>query len=169
MNKFTVVILAASAVLIAAPAMAQEEGSAWGVACSTEGEARLCSVRQELFVTESDAADAPLQRLLTVAIQPDRSGADSLLLILPHGVLFPAGVFAGVDQATPGALQMLTSEPTGALASAPLTMEMLAAMRSGNDLQVTFSTVDGQTLTVPVTLEDFGPAFDRMKQGVADE
>ncbi len=155
--------LALAGVFMTAPgAIAQDIGvDGWTVSCAGEDAARACAAQQTVYVLENGVT----QRLLTILIQPDGEGGEGLLLALPHDVLFTAGIQVSVDAGTATLVPVQTSDPAGAYAITPLRDPLLSAMRGGIELEITFTTVERHTLTVPVSLEGFTAAFDNRRLG----
>jgi invasion protein IalB len=133
------------------------------VDCFGEAEARQCAALQEIGVE----TDGQLQRLLTVMVQSDGADGESLILALPHGLLFPAGVQVSVDGGAATPVTVQTSDVSGAYGGATLTPELAASMRAGTQMQVSFASVDQERMAVPVTLTGFSAAYDMRQQGVA--
>lgn len=190
MKPMTLIRAAAClAVLSAAPALAQESGAtpapvisgvpipapvpdaavpagpvvSWPVVCGTAGDAATCVAMQALGVAETD------QRLLTVMLQSDGAAGENVILQLPHGVLFPAGVQLAVDGGAQVQALLTTSDVSGAYAGATLTPDLATAMRGGQTLTVSFRSVEGELISIPVPLEGFAAAQDARRQGVATQ
>jgi invasion protein IalB len=60
-------------------------------------------------------------------------------------------------------LQVQTCEPRGCYASTPIAPDLLAALKSGKQLKVSFQNLAKETMTVPMPLADFAAAYDRIK------
>jgi len=132
----------------------------WAVNCAGEGQAKRCTILQNLVAQQGDVQ----QRLLTVLVQPDGNGGETLLLALPHGLFLPAGAQIQIDGGEPQKLVIQTSDQNGSYAGIALTPELLAALRKGNELKVSFLSALQQAAAVPVTLIGFSAAYDRMRQ-----
>lgn len=150
--------------LAAAAARAQDgaaaDGESWSVTCDTAGETARCTMLQNL-VTQNE----PQQRLLTVFVQTDPAGTRTLLLALPHGLFLPSGAQIQIDGGEATRLVIQTSDANGAYAGAEMTAELLAALRQGRTLTVTFQSAQRQTIAVPVTLSGFSAAYERLARG----
>jgi invasion protein IalB len=184
MKPMTLIRAAAClAVLSAAPALAQESGATpapvisgvpapdaaapagpivfWPVVCGTAGDAATCVAIQALGVAETD------ERVLTVMLQSDGAAGENVILQLPHGVLFQTGVQLAVDGGAQVQASLTTSDLSGAYAGATLTPDLANAMRGGQTLTVSFRSVEGELINIPVPLEGFAAAQDARRQGVA--
>lgn len=145
-----------------APAVVETPMS-WPVMCNTPGDPATCVAIQALGIADTD------QRLLTVMLQSDGAEGENIILQLPHGLLFPAGVQLSVDGGAPVQASLTTSDVSGAYAGATLTEDLSAAMRAGQDLTVTFTSVEGEQIDIPVPLQGFAAAQDARRQGTATQ
>jgi len=84
------------------------------------------------------------------------------LVQLPLGLNLPAGAKFQVDDGKPVELQIQTCENRGCYASAPIPPDLLAALKSGKQLNVSFQNLGKETITIPMPLTDFGAAFDKI-------
>jgi invasion protein IalB len=85
------------------------------------------------------------------------------LVQLPLGLSLPAGAKLQIDDGKPVDLQIQTCENRGCYGSTPLAPELLAAMRSGKQLKVMFQNMNKEGITIPMPLEDFAAAYDKIK------
>jgi invasion protein IalB len=85
------------------------------------------------------------------------------LVQLPLGLSVPAGGKMQVDEGKTYDLQIQTCEQRGCYANLPIAPDMLAALRSGKQLKVSFQNLGKETLTVPMPLTDFAAAYDKIK------
>ena len=60
-------------------------------------------------------------------------------------------------------LQIQTCENRGCFASTPVAPELLAALKSGKQLKVSFQTLAKETISIPMPLADFAAAYDKIK------
>jgi invasion protein IalB len=139
----------------AAPAEAAAPGPNWQVNCEGEGEARRCTVLQNLVADQGQGQ----QRLLTVMVQPGADNQPTLLLALPHGLFLPAGVQLQVDKGDAEKLVIQTADQNGSYAGTTLEMALLDRLKAGGTLDITFQSAQQQAVTVPVTLAGFSAAF----------
>jgi invasion protein IalB len=139
----------------APPAEAAAPGPNWQVNCEGEGDARRCTVLQNLVADQGQGQ----QRLLTVMVQPGADNQPALLLALPHGLFLPAGVQLQVDKGEAEKLVIQTADQNGSYAGTALETAMLDRLKAGSTLEVTFQSAQQQAVTVPVTLAGFSAAF----------
>ncbi|NRG16245.1 invasion associated locus B family protein [Rhizobiales bacterium] len=134
-------------------------GANWVVNCSeaSQGTGSRCRMAQNIVVQESG------QRLLTVLIeQRPNSEQLALVLALPHGLFLPAGASLQVDEGDNIALPIQTSDAGGAYAGTAVSQDLIAAMKKGGTLKVSFQTAQRQPVTVPVTLIGFSAAYQKL-------
>lgn len=94
---------------------------------------------------------------------PGDTRAPVALIQLPLGLNLAAGAKIQVDEGKSTDLPVQTCEQRGCFVSAPLAPDLLAAMKSGKQLKVSFQSMARETVTVPMPLTDFGAAYDKIK------
>lgn len=147
--------------MLPGPAAAQNlQGSVtpWTVTCAAEAEPPLCLMFRQVVASAGEQAG---RRILGVRIQPGGDG-HVLIVALPHGLYLPAGAQINADGATPQQLPFTESDALGVYAGAPLTSELLASLQASEQLTVTSTTPNGVTMGIPVPLDGFAEAHDRM-------
>jgi invasion protein IalB len=82
---------------------------------------------------------------------------------LPLGLNLPGGAKLQVDDGKTADLQIQTCENRGCYAGAPITPDVLAALRSGKELKLSFQNLAKETITIPMPLTDFAAAYDKIK------
>jgi invasion protein IalB len=82
---------------------------------------------------------------------------------LPLGLNLPVGAKFQVDDGKVVDLQIQTCEARGCFAGGPIAPDLLAAMRSGKLLKLSFQNLAKETMTVPMPLADFAAAYDKIK------
>ena len=82
---------------------------------------------------------------------------------LPLGLNIPVGGKLQVDEGKTYDLLIQTCEQRGCYANLPIAPDLLAALRSGKQLKVSFQNLGKETLTVPMPLADFAAAYDKIK------
>lgn len=155
--------------LFAGAAFAQEakpadpkpaEANPWAVNCasgSTINELQ-CQVSQNL--TESKTG----QRVLTVTIRKENAdGGLAMLLALPHGLFLPSGASYQIDQSEKVVIAIQTSDQNGAYAAAPLTPQLITAMKAGTNLNIGMESVTRKPVAIPVSLAGFTAAIEKLQ------
>lgn len=100
--------------------------------------------------------------LVSIRVTSD-SHAPVALVQLPLGLNLPAGARLQVDDGNAVDLQIQTCENRGCFASTPVAPELLAALKSGKQLKVSFQTLAKETISIPMPLADFAAAYDKIK------
>jgi invasion protein IalB len=117
-----------------------------------------CAVEQTAVLSKTG------QLIVLVNIRvPSDTHAPVALVQLPLGLNLPVGAKFQVDDGKPIELQIQTCENRGCYASTPITPELLAALKSGLQLKVSFQNLAKEIITVPMPLADFAVAYDKIK------
>jgi len=82
---------------------------------------------------------------------------------LPLGLNLPVGAKLQVDDGKVVDLQIQTCEARGCFAGGPIAPDLLAAMKSGKQLKLSFQNLAKDTMTIPMPLADFAAAYDKIK------
>ena len=158
---------AAPAATAPAPAPAADQGSAtappqpgWAARCSSVSRDAPpeCAVEQTAVLSKTG------QLIVLVNIRvPSDTRAPIALVQLPLGLNLPAGARLQIDDGKPVDLQVQTCETRGCYASTPVAADMLAALKSGKQLKISFQTMAKETIAIPMPLGDFAAAYDKIK------
>ena len=104
------------------------------------------------------------QVVVVVAIRvPGDTRAPIAFVQLPLGLNLQTGAKFQVDEGKAVDLSIQTCENRGCYASTPIAPELLAAMKSGKQLKVSFQNLAKETITIPMPLADFAAAYDKIK------
>ncbi len=82
---------------------------------------------------------------------------------LPLGLNLPVGAKLQVDDGKVVDLPIQTCENRGCYASAPVSAELLATLKSGKQLKISFQNMAKETISIPMPLNDFAAAYDKIK------
>jgi invasion protein IalB len=139
-------------------APAQQPG--WIARCSSVSrDAPLeCAMEQNAVLTKTGQTVV----LINIRIAPD-TRAPVALLQLPLGLNIPGGAKLQVDEGKTFDLQIQTCENRGCYASTPVAPDLLAAFKSGKQLKVSFQNMAKETIAIPMPLNDFAAAYDKIK------
>src|SRR3954466_4653940 len=139
-------------------AAAQQPG--WVVRCtSVSRDAPLeCAMEQNAVLTKTGQTIV----LINIRIAPD-TRTPVALLQLPLGLNLPIGAKLQVDEGKTVDLQIQTCENRGCYASTPIAPDLLATLRSGKQLKVSFQNMAKETIAIPMPLGDFAAAYDKIK------
>lgn len=149
------------------PSPPAEQGSSngaaapgWAARCTSGSRdaALECAIEQTAVLTKT----GQLIVLVNIRVTSD-TRAPVALVQLPLGMSLPTGAKLQVDDGKALDLQIQTCETRGCYASAPITPDMLGAMKSGKQLNVSFQTLAKETIKIPMPLTDFAAAYDKIK------
>ena len=85
------------------------------------------------------------------------------IIQLPLGLNLPAGAKLQIDDGKTTDLQIQTCEQRGCYANTAIAPDMLAAMKSGKQLKVSFQNLAKEVIAIPMPLADFAAAYDKIK------
>ena len=132
----------------------------WLVRCtSASRDAPLeCAMEQTAVLTKTG------QLIVLVNIRvPSDTHTPIAAIQLPLGLNLPVGAKLQVDEGKAIDLQIQTCEARGCYVNAPVPSDMLAAMKSGKQLKVSFQNLAKETIAIPIPLTDFASAYDKIK------
>lgn len=147
-----------------APTQPQAEGAppqpGWIARCtSASRDAPLeCAIEQNAVLTKTGQTIV----LVNIRIAPD-TRTPVALLQLPLGLNLPVGAKLQVDEGKTVDLQIQTCENRGCYASTPIAPDLLASLKSGKQLKVSFQNMAKETISIPMPLNDFAAAYDKIK------
>jgi len=117
-----------------------------------------CAIEQTAVLTKT----GQLIVLINIRVAAD-TRTPIAVIQLPLGLNLPAGAKLQVDDGKTADLQIQTCEQRGCYANSPIPADMLAAMKSGKQLKVSFQNLGKETITIPMPLTDFAAAYDKIK------
>jgi invasion protein IalB len=132
----------------------------WATRCtSASRDAPLeCAIEQNAILTKTG------QVLVLVVIRvPGDTRAPVAFVQLPLGLNLQTGAKLQVDEGKTFDLPIQTCENRGCYAGTTVTPEQLTALKSGRQLKVSFQDLAKETITVPLPLNDFATAYDKIK------
>jgi invasion protein IalB len=145
----------------AAPAAAATSPqSGWAVRCSSASrEAPLeCAMEQTAVLSKTG------QLIVLVNIRvPSDTRVPVAMVQLPLGLNLPGGAKLQVDDGKTADLQIQTCENRGCYAGTAIAPDVLAALKSGKELKLSFQNLAKETITIPMPLTDFAAAYDKIK------
>ena len=132
----------------------------WVARCSSVSrDAPLeCAIEQTAVLSKT----GQLIVLINIRV-PSDTHTPVAIVQLPLGINLPAGARLQVDDGKTSDLQIQTCEARGCYANAPITPDMLAAMKSGKQLKVSFQNLAKEVISIPMPLADFATAYDKIK------
>jgi len=151
---------------VAAPADAAQAAapssppSGWAVRCtSASRDAPLeCAMEQTAVLSKTG------QLIVLVNIRvPSDTHVPVAMVQLPLGLNLPGGAKLQVDDGKAADLQIQTCENRGCYAGTAITPDVLAALKAGKELRLSFQNLAKETITIPMPLTDFASAYDKIK------
>jgi len=132
----------------------------WAVRCSSVSrDAPLeCAVEQSAVLTKT----GQLIVLINIRV-PGDTHTPVALVQLPLGLNLPVGAKIQVDDGKTVDLQIQTCENRGCYTSTVISPDLLAALKSGKQLKVSFQDMAKETIAIPIPLADFAAAYDKIK------
>jgi invasion protein IalB len=145
----------------AAPAAASPSPApGWAVRCTSASRAAPleCAMEETAVLSKTG------QLIVLVNIRvPSDTHAPLATVQLPLGLNLPGGAKLQVDDGKTADLLIQTCENRGCYAGAAITPDMLAALKSGKELKLSFQNLAKETITIPMPLTDFATAYDKIK------
>jgi invasion protein IalB len=144
----------------AAPAAPAPPTPGWAVRCtSASREAPLeCAMEQTAVLSKTG------QLIVLVNIRvPSDTRVPVAMVQLPLGLNLPGGAKLQVDDGKTADLQIQTCENRGCYAGTAITPEVLAALKTGKELKLSFQNLAKETITIPMPLTDFASAYEKIK------
>lgn len=132
----------------------------WAARCSSASrDAPLeCAIEQTAVLQKTG------QLIVLVNIRvPSDTHAPVVLVQLPLGLNLPGGAKMQVDDGHATDLQIQTCEARGCYAGAAIAPDLLAALKSGKQMKISFQNLGKETITIPLPLADFAAAYDKIK------
>jgi invasion protein IalB len=132
----------------------------WAVRCSSGSrDAPLeCAIEQTAVLTKT----GQLIVLINIRV-PGDTHTPVALVQLPLGLNLPIGAKLQVDDGKTVDLQIQTCENRGCYTSTVIAPDLLAALKSGKQLKVSFQDMAKETINIPIPLADFAAAYDKIK------
>jgi invasion protein IalB len=132
----------------------------WIARCSSasRGAPLECAIEQTAVLTKT----GQLIVLINVRV-PAETRTPVAIVQLPLGLNLPAGAKLQVDDGKTSDLQIQTCEARGCYANVQISPDLLAAMKSGKQLKVSFQNLAKETITIPMPLADFAAAYEKIK------
>jgi invasion protein IalB len=132
----------------------------WAARCTSAGRTAPleCAMEQTAVLSKT----GQLIVLVNIRIPAD-THAPVALVQLPLGLNLPGGAKLQVDDGKVTELQVQTCENRGCYAGSPISPELLAALKSGKQLKVSFQNLGKETINIPLPLADFAAAYEKIK------
>jgi invasion protein IalB len=136
-------------------------GPGWAVNCKSGAKEKEleCRMSQTVVVKQTGKV------LTNVAFRiPVDTKKPEIIVQLPLGVNLPAGATFQADENVPQQMAFKACDRNGCYASTPVSPEVLAVLRKAKQLKIGFQNLAQKPITVPLSLDGFGDAFDKMQK-----
>ncbi len=146
-------------VCAATPVAAQTPPN-WITNCDGENQdaVAVCLVEHTILVAKTR------QQLLKITVRKESGTAlPSIMIRVPLGLYLPEGLQLRIDEQEAQQLEIQTCNAGGCYAGSAVSEAMLASMKGGKRLVVTFRDLAKKEVSVPVPLADFGPAYLKVR------
>jgi invasion protein IalB len=143
-----------------APNQTREQVQDWVVRCleAQANQPKRCEMVQVL----SDRNSKREVLVMVVGYTGEKTPPQAVL-VLPLGVLLPAGVSLKIDQGAPKTIPYRHCEPQGCIAPWQMTEVDLGALRAGTTLTVSVNDHGGKSVDLPVSLKGFTAALGKIR------
>jgi len=151
---------AASATPTAADAAQNPPPPEWVSRCASEGRqgALECALEQTAFLSKT----GQLVTAVTVRVPAD-TRQPTMAVQVPVGLYLPGGVNLQIDDGKAMPLVLQTCDLKGCYAGTQVSAEMLAALKAGKKLSVTFQSLNKENISVPLQLSNFAQAYQKIQ------
>lgn len=132
----------------------------WVARCASAGRAAPleCAIEETAVLAKT----GQLVVLVNIRITGD-TRTPVAMVQLPLGLNLPLGAKLQVDDGKTVDLQIQTCENRGCYANLPVAPDLLAALRTGKQLKISFQNLAKDPITIPMPLTDFAAAYDKIK------
>ena len=131
--------------------------SPWTKFCLTGNEA---GGKKVCFTGKDARIESGMLVASAVLIEPEGQPKKVFRVTVPLGMALANGTRVLIDQNQPLTAPFGFCVPAGCMADYDITPETIANLKKGKGLYIQAIKVDGQPLTVPLPLADFGKAYD---------
>ncbi len=132
----------------------------WVSRCASDGRqgALECAVEQTVYLSKT----GQLVAAVTVRV-PSDTHQPSMGIQVPVGLYLPAGVSVKVDDGKPLALVLQTCDLKGCYAATQVSPELLAQLKAGKTLTITFQNLTKENISIPLQLTNFARAYEKIQ------
>jgi invasion protein IalB len=130
----------------------------WVVNCASASGGMTCQASQSIGVAQTKQLLAAVS--VSKAVSPATGHA--MALQLPHGLYLPAGANVQIDTEAPNPVVIETCDQRGCYANLPIPEKILATMRKGKMLAITFQNMSKSNVRVQLSLDGFPEALKKL-------
>lgn len=170
-GRLTLIGAGAAAMLAAAVAQgaAQEQSQlpqGWFKACTKQADVDMCNVQYRIVASTGQMIGSVNLMQLSGKVNQK-----VIQITVPLGRLVPAGIQLQIDNSQPRKLDYKYCMPDACIAEAPLSDDLVNALKRGQQITATSVNFQNQPNPMPMTLAGFTAAFDgpALQQSDLDE
>jgi invasion protein IalB len=132
---------------------------AWRMLCEQLPGAQneICALFQTV-----EAEDRPNTGLAVFAFRTADQRSNIMRVIAPLGVLLTGGLGLQIDDQNIGSTDFVRCWPTGCIAEARLSDELMTRLRAGRQARFIIFMTPEEGVGIPISLEGFAPGFDAL-------
>jgi invasion protein IalB len=134
-------------------------GPGWAVNCKSEAREKEleCRMSQTVVLKQSG------QVLTNVTFRlPSDTKKLEIVVQLPLGIYLPAGASFQIDENATQRLTLRACDRNGCFAEGEISADVLATLKKGKQLKVSFQTLAEKPVTVPLSLDGFDQSYDKI-------
>ena len=131
--------------------------SFWTKVCQKGPES---NAKQVCFLARDARVESGMPVAMVVLVEPEGEAKKLLRVTLPLGVSLQAGTRVIIDNGQPFTSPYVICLSNGCMAEYEASNELIAKMKSGQNLHVQGINGSGQPINIPMPLADFAKAYD---------
>lgn len=139
------------------PEYSTEQFEDWEVRCPTNAQPAICEMTQ---LVNSPQSGEPIMRVIMA--YPQEIDTAAMIFLLPLGVRLAPGLQLVIDNGEPINFPYQVCQQQGCRADLPISESLRQTMRSGSTATVSVIGPRGNRLDLPVSLQGFTAADDRI-------
>jgi len=117
-----------------------------------------CAVEQVVYLSKT----GQLVAAVTIRVPAD-TRQPTMAVQVPVGLYLPAGVGLRIDDGKPLVLALQTCDLKGCYAATPVSPALLAELKAGKMLTVSFQNLNKESIKIPLQLANFAEAYQRIQ------
>jgi invasion protein IalB len=117
-----------------------------------------CSMEQTVVLTSTG------QLLASVLVRvPTDTHQPVMMIQVPVGLYLPAGLNLQIDEGKPQPIPLQTCDLKGCYAGMQISQELIASLKAGKRLTMTFQNLAKNNVVVPMALDNFADAYQKIQ------
>lgn len=137
--------------------------SGWTLTCKPDPRRKLLACEASQTIAVAKSRETLLAVFVTPRLRDDATMDHVLRFQLPHGLDLASGIRFRVDAGEELSPVVQTSSQAAVFARTELTAALLTAMKKGETMTVDVNDMNGNRLTIPVTLAGFSAVHAKLR------